>query len=146
MDMTMAPTRHLIRLLSRYWRSRAVSREVLGEIPPQYSFSHCFTMMPTEAEERLRMRLENQSAFSQTAARGARGVGVSVCRYAGCVELTNGGLFEKLLSWADICCKAARTGSVVGAGCKSWYDCTLNAVRMAENKPAWFRFVSRVPP
>ncbi len=66
------------------------------------------------------MRLENQNAFSQIAVQGAQGAGVSACRYAGCVELMKGGLDEKLLSCAEICCNATRTGSGVGAGYRSW--------------------------
>ena len=54
-----------------------------------YSFSHCFTMIPTDAEDKLKMRLENQMAFSQTA-EGDAGTGASVRGRvkAGCVELT----------------------------------------------------------
>ena len=62
-----------------------------------YSFSHCLTMMPTDAADKLQMRLANQRALSHTAYRGA-GRGAGSYTKAGWVELTDGGLTEKLLS------------------------------------------------
>ena len=80
-------------------------------MPELYSFSHCFTMMPTDAADKLKMRLENQRVFSQIAERGA-GRGSDWCRTnAGCVALTKLGLTEKLLSCAEICWSAVTTGS-----------------------------------
>ena len=133
--MTMLPTCHRLRLFRRYWRMRALSREV-PETPMLSSCSHCLTMSAMDAEAREQTRLENQSALIHTAEVGAWKGGLSSSSVSGCcVELTNDGLTEKLFSCADICFKTARDGSV-GSGWSSWYDCTLNAVRTAENRPA----------
>lgn len=88
----MSSTRHVRRLFRRYWRTRATGREV-PEAPLLYSLSHCLTMMPTDAEDRLRMRPENHRALSQTAQRGTGGAVFAFARVVleGCVELTNGG-------------------------------------------------------
>lgn len=69
----MSSTRHVRRLFRRYWRTRTTGREV-PETPLLYSFSHCFTMMPTDAEDKLRMRPENHRVLSQTAHCGTGGV------------------------------------------------------------------------
>lgn len=52
----------------------------------------------------------------------------------GAVELTKGGFTMKLCSCRDICCKTATGSGVIGWS--NGYDWTLNAVRIAENKPA----------
>lgn len=75
----MSSTRHIRRLFRRYWRTRATGREV-PETPLLYSLSHCLTMMPTDAEDRLRMRPENHRALSQTAQRGTGGGGFAIVR------------------------------------------------------------------
>ena len=93
------PNPHLLRLFKRYWRRRVVSTEVPNR-PVLYSFSHCLTMMATNAAERLQMRLENQSMFSHTAHRcvEAELEGTNDDWNAGWVELTNGSCTEKLAS------------------------------------------------
>lgn len=76
-----------------------------------------------DADDKLRTRLENHIALSQTAQRGTGGVllafwllGLDVW-----VELTKGGLIEKLVSCADICCRTETDGSGA-AGWRSGYD------------------------
>lgn len=65
------------------------------------------------------MRLENQSELIHTADHGARKGGLrSAAESGGCVELTNDGLREKLLSWAEIWFKIVTVGSV-GSGWRS---------------------------
>lgn len=86
------------------------------------------------------MSPENHRELSHTADRGTRGV-VLVSTSArvvsgGRVEFKNGGLIEKLPSCAEICCRTAKEGSGV-TGWSRRYDCTLNAVKIAENKPAY---------
>ena len=108
-------------------------------MPVLYSFSHCLTMMATEADERLQTRLENQRAFSHTTHRSAGNGGDDIALLfdqGEAVELTKGGLIEKLESCPDMCWRASSTGSGP-AGVRSAYDCTLKAVRTAEKRPAY---------
>lgn len=136
----MSSTRHLTRLLRRYWRSRAASREFPDTPRLTYSFSHCLTRIPMSADVRLRIKPENQRMLSHIADRGTALIPVAALvgedpTAGGVVELTNGGSTVKLCSCREICCKMA-TGSGV-AGWSNGYDWTLNAVRIAENKPAY---------
>ena len=59
--------------------------------------------MPTDAEERLQMRAENQKMLSATDQDLTSDGCVFIGTNAGRVELTKGGLTVKLLSWRDIC-------------------------------------------
>ena len=98
-----------------------------------YSVSHCLMRMHRSATIRAIDRLVNQSALSQIAYEGAlNGGGGPSGLNDGCVELTKDGLTRKLSSWAEICARMVS----VWSGWRSWYDCTLNAVSMAENRPA----------
>lgn len=75
---TIVATLHFSRLLRRYCRRRAISRDDPFR-PTLYSLSHCFTMIPMEAEARLDTRLENHRMFSRTAnAGGLKGDTVAV--------------------------------------------------------------------
>ena len=65
------------------------------------------------------MRLENQKTLSQMAHDGGDGAELvpnKSCGKAGDVELTKGGLIEKLLSCTDIYARTASVGSGDGAG------------------------------
>ena len=88
------------------------------------------------ADARLNTKLVNQSAFNTMAKRGAvNGVSVAASN-EDWVEFMNVGLILKLWSCADI---SARITFVVSAaaGCNNGYDCTLKAVKMEENRPAY---------
>lgn len=92
------------------------------------------------ADVRLSIKPENQRMLSHIADRGTAltplaALGGEDPTAGGIVELTNGGFTVKLCSCREICCKMA-TGSGV-AGWSNGYDWTLNAVRIAENKPAY---------
>ena len=92
-----------------------------------------------EADARLHTRLENQSVLIQTAEEEARKGGVRTSTDWDCwVEFTKELLTEKLFNCVDIRCSKATVVSI-DADCNNWYDCTLNAVRTAENKPAYSR-------
>ena len=102
-----------------------------------YSFSHCLTMIPMEAAERLKMRLENQRPLIQMAKGGVDG-GASIAwgvDAVGIVAFTKGRLIVKLSSCNDMWWRDARIGSISGSA-KSWYDSTMNAVNTAEKRPA----------
>ena len=136
---TMDPTCHRSRLFRRYWRNFEMCSESTDR-PLLNSLSHCLTRMPTEAEERLRTRLVNQHMLSDTAHRGIAVEVIKVApddRKAGCVELMNGWTNDRLPSWSEMCWRIADDWSGPGSGWSSLYDSTLNAVRIAENKPAY---------
>lgn len=103
---TISPTRHFLRLFSRYCRSRATEREA-PERPLLNSSSHCFDMIPRNAGPRLRTRPENHKPFSRTA---------------------EAWLIQRLPVCEEFCWE--------GSDWSRMYDCTLNAVRIAENRPA----------
>lgn len=85
------------------------------------------------------IRPENQRMLSHiadcdTAAGPPAAFGGEGPAAGGAVELRKGGFSMKLCSCSEICGKTAM-GSGEG-GCNNWYDWTLKAVRIAENKPA----------
>ena len=105
--VTMAETRHRLRLFSRSCLRRAISGETAYN-PELYSFSHCFTMIPIVAEARLKTMLVNHRAFSHMVYRGGwkGGKGRSKPK-EGDVEFTKGELILKLESWTEICISTA---------------------------------------
>ena len=94
-------------------------------------------MSAIEADARLQTRLENQSELIHIPdIGGTKGVWTWSNEREGCVELINWELTEKLLSCTEICSRTVSIESL-GPGWRSWYVWTLNAVRTADNKPAW---------
>ena len=96
------------------------------------------TISAIEADARLQTRLENQRELIHIPdAGGTKGASTWSSVREGCVELMNWVLMEKLLSCPEICSRIASMGSL-GPGWRSWYVWTLNAVRTADSKPAWY--------
>ena len=93
---TIDPTCHLRMPLRRYWRSRALSREV-PDSPTRSWSSHCFTIRAIDADARLQTRLENHSVLIHTADGGALN-DVSSNGRTCCVAFTNWLLTVKLFS------------------------------------------------
>ena len=112
---TITPTCHLVSPSKRYWRRRAISRDV-PDIPFKYSLIHCLTVMPMAAAERLVMSPENHVILSQTAQSGAEGPEDKAVEELkpGWVEFMNGPLTVKLASCAEMVARRAKEGSDAG--------------------------------
>ena len=85
--------------------------------------------------ERVQIKDVNHSALIHIAERGATNAELGGTK-AAIVEFTNAWFTEKLVSWAEIWARASTVSSPL-SGCKSKYDCTLNAVNAAEKRPAY---------
>ena len=88
--------------------------------PEMASLSHCLTMIPMDAAAKLLMRLENQSALSQTVHSSTEGGGAR-CKSGVCAALWSGGPDEEPRKCLEISWSVASTGSG-GEGASNGYD------------------------
>lgn len=114
---------------------RAFSRGELAALRV-YSRSHCFVRIPTDAETRLRTRLENHSMLMRTERESTEKPVLCVGDCCAAVPVF-------AASCAEIWPKRFAVLSS-GSSCSSLYDSMLNAVTTAEKRPACGRGVSGI--